>query len=80
MKIVFMYPHFKVVPYNGVAEPLGVLYLVSVLRKAGYNDISFIDMTFIKEFGEMDETLRKADIIAITCTAPSLHLKIKERS
>jgi anaerobic magnesium-protoporphyrin IX monomethyl ester cyclase len=78
MKIVFLYPHFKVIPYNGVSEPLGVLYIISVLRQAGYNDVSFIDMTFIKEFGDMDETLQNADIIAITCTSPSLHWKIKE--
>jgi len=78
MKIVFIYPHFKVVPYNRVAEPLGVLYIISALRKAGYKDISFIDMTFIKDFGEMDATLGNADVIALTCPSPSLHWKIKE--
>jgi anaerobic magnesium-protoporphyrin IX monomethyl ester cyclase len=77
MKIVFIYPHFKVIPYNGVSEPLGVLYVISVLRREGFNDIDFIDMTFINEYVEMDEKLKKADVIAFTCTSPSLHWHIK---
>jgi len=77
MKIVYIYPHYKVVPYNGIAEPLGVLYIISTLRNAGFKDVHFINMTFVDQFSEMDETLKNADVIGVTCTSPSLHWHVK---
>ena len=77
MTVVFIYPHFKVVPYNGVAEPLGVLYIISTLRNAGYNDVHFINMTFVEQYSDINETLKDADIIGVTCTSPSLHWHVK---
>ena len=34
LKTVLVYPRYNWIEYNGLAEPLGVLHLVSVLRLA----------------------------------------------
>jgi anaerobic magnesium-protoporphyrin IX monomethyl ester cyclase len=68
MKVALVYPRFRWFEYNGLAEPVGQLILVSVLRNAGH-DIRFVDYSFCKEIDELDHMIRDVDIVAIAVSA-----------
>ena len=46
-KVLLVYPRYEYENYGSLQEPLGILYLVSSLRKANI-DVDYIDMTFEK--------------------------------
>ncbi len=67
MKVTLIYPGFKE-DASGLSEPLGILYIASVLRKNNH-DVSFIDMTFRKDHQELEKSAKTSDIIGISCTS-----------
>ncbi|HKK94281.1 MAG TPA: magnesium-protoporphyrin IX monomethyl ester anaerobic oxidative cyclase [Longimicrobiales bacterium] len=79
MRIVLIHPNY----HSGGAEiagnwpPAWVAYLTGALRKAGYDDVTFIDaMTNELEDDQLEEALRAVedpDIIGCTCITPSIY-------
>ena len=67
MKVTLIYPGFKE-DASGLSEPLGILYIASVLRKKG-NDVSFIDMTFSKGTDVLEKSAKNSDLIGMSCTS-----------
>ena len=68
MKVALVYPRFQWFEYNGLAEPVGQLILVSVLRDAGH-DVRFVDYTFCEEIDELDHMVRDVDVVGIAVSA-----------
>ena len=68
MKIALVYPRFKWFEYNGLAEPLGVLHLVSALRKAGHEPV-YMDYSFCSEITDLDHLADGCGIVAIAISA-----------
>lgn len=68
MKIALVYPRFQWFEHNGLAEPVGELILVSVLRNAGH-EVRFVDYSFCGEIGELDGMIRDVDLIGIAVSA-----------
>jgi radical SAM superfamily enzyme YgiQ (UPF0313 family) len=68
MKIALVYPRFQWFEYNGLAEPVGQLILVSVLRNAGH-DVRFVDYSFCREIDELDHMVRGVDVVGIAVSA-----------
>ncbi len=48
-------------------EPLGILYIASALRKAGY-DVDFVDLTFADSLDVLRDKVSNADLIAMSAT------------
>ena len=71
MKIVFINPPQPNLVNPGTQAPLGVLYLIAVLRNAGYQDVELLNLTAVDpdkvEFPE-------ADIYGFTATSLDYHL------
>ena len=74
MKITLVYPGFKEDP-AGLQEPLGLLYIATVLKKNGY-DVDFVDLTFEDGFDVLKGAAFNSDIIAFSSTT-SLFLRSK---
>ena len=68
MKVALVYPRFKWFEYNGLAEPLGVLHLVSSLREAGHEPV-YMDYSFCDEIGELDHLAEGCGIVAVAISA-----------
>lgn len=68
MKTVMVYPRFNWIEYNGLAEPVGQLHLVSALRSAGH-DVVYADYSFCRELGELDHMVGDADLVGIAVSA-----------
>jgi radical SAM superfamily enzyme YgiQ (UPF0313 family) len=68
MKIALVYPRFRWFEYNGLAEPVGQLILVSILRNAGH-EVRFVDYSFCREIDELDHMVRDVDLIGISVSA-----------
>jgi anaerobic magnesium-protoporphyrin IX monomethyl ester cyclase len=79
MRIVLIHPNY----HSGGAEiagnwpPAWVAYLTGALRKAGYDDVTFIDaMTNDLDNDQLEAALRAVDspdIIGCTCITPSIY-------
>lgn len=67
MNVTLIYPGFKE-DASGLSEPLGILYIASVLRKKGHK-ISFVDMTFEKDKSILEKTAKNSDLIGMSCTS-----------
>ncbi len=67
MKITLIYPRFKYEHVGGLQEPLGILYISSVLKKNGY-DVKVIDLTFEKSFSVIRKNIAGSDIVGISVT------------
>ena len=68
MKVALIYPRFKTVLAGGLEEPLGILYIASVLRGAGH-DVHLVDLTFAKSLDVLDDALDGADWIGISSSS-----------
>ncbi len=75
MRICLIYPQFRY-PLVYDQEPLGILYIASSLREAGYN-VSFVDLTFSNSLTELGERVKDADLIGIY-SSTALFGKAKE--
>lgn len=76
MKIAFIYPRYRWLEYNGLAEPLGMLTLAAIMRNKGY-DIDFIDYTIYHDLAEPRERIARADICAFSSSS-ALFCRTKE--
>jgi anaerobic magnesium-protoporphyrin IX monomethyl ester cyclase len=68
LKAALVYPRFKWFEYNGLAEPLGVLHLVSSLRNSGHEPV-YLDYSFCSEIHELDDLARGCGIVAVAISA-----------
>ena len=68
LKTVLVYPRYNWIEYNGLAEPIGVLHLVSALRLAG-QDAVYADYSFCKSLDELDDLFVNAGMICIAVSA-----------
>jgi len=68
VKIALVYPRFDWFEYNGLAEPLGLLQLVSVLRTRGHDPV-FLDYSFCKTIDELDGLAGDAGMIGVAISA-----------
>lgn len=68
VKIALVYPRFDWFEYNGLAEPLGLLQLVNVLRTRGHDPV-YIDYSFCKTIDELDDLAGDTGMIGIAISA-----------
>jgi anaerobic magnesium-protoporphyrin IX monomethyl ester cyclase len=69
-KIVMINPPSNCVEEDRLEPPLGLLYIISALRKIKYNDVSLFDMTGSKSEGDIlnkIDTIPYADVYGISC-------------
>jgi len=67
-RVALVYPRWNWIEYNGLAEPLGLLQLVSSLRNAGHL-VSYLDYSFCTSLDELDDQARDADLIGVSVSA-----------
>ena len=53
MKIALVYPRWDWIEYNGLAEPVGQLQLVTSLLHAGHQ-VEFLDYSFCSKLDELE--------------------------
>ena len=68
MKVALVYPRFKWFEYNGLAEPLGVLHLVSSLRMAGHEPV-YLDYSFCSDISDLDSIAKGCGMVAVAISA-----------
>jgi len=71
MKILFVNPPHPYLVNPGTQAPLGILYLISILRNAGYHDVGLLNLTATRL---EDVEFPKADIYGFTATSLDYHL------
>ncbi len=69
MKITLIYPRFKYENVSSIQEPLGILSIAAVLRKANYS-VSFYDLTFAKDLDILKNDIRNSDLVGFSCSSP----------
>ena len=67
MHILLVYPRFQYLHAGGLQEPLGILYIASVLRNRGHF-VSLFDYTFKNSLNQLEEYLLDCDIIGFSTT------------
>ncbi|MEA2036092.1 MAG: radical SAM protein [Nanoarchaeota archaeon] len=67
MRITLIYPGFKE-DASGLSEPLGILYIASVLKKEGHK-VDFIDMTFNTDQNIIEKIVKNSDLVGMSCTS-----------
>ncbi len=68
MKVALVYPRWDWIEYNGLAEPVGLLQLISALRNAGHQ-VEFLDYSFCSRLNELDEKAAGAGLIGVAISA-----------
>ncbi len=68
MKVALVYPRWNWIEYNGLAEPLGLLQLVSALRDCGH-EVVYLDYSFCRSLDELDESARDAGLIGVAVSS-----------
>lgn len=68
MKVALVYPRWQWYEYNGLAEPVGVLHLVSVLRNAGHEPV-YMDYSPCEKITDIDHLARGCDLVGIAISA-----------
>ena len=76
MRIAFIYPRYRWLEYNGLAEPLGLLTLAAIARNAGH-DVDFIDYTLYPTLEEPRDRIARADVCAFS-SSTALFPRTKE--
>jgi len=71
MKVALVYPRWNWIEYNGLAEPLGLLQLVSALRTAGH-EVAYIDYSFCTSLDELDDQVMDSDMIGIALSSAAM--------
>ncbi len=69
MKITLVYPRFKYENVGSVQEPLGILSIATVLKKANHQ-VCFHDLTFAKNLDVLKDDIRDSDLIGFSSTSP----------
>jgi len=68
VKIALVYPRFDWFEYNGLAEPLGLLHLVSALKLAGHEPV-YVDYSFCSSIDELDHLIGNTKMVCIAVSA-----------
>jgi anaerobic magnesium-protoporphyrin IX monomethyl ester cyclase len=68
VKVALVYPRFQWFEYNGLAEPIGLLHLVSTLRLAGHEPV-YVDYSFCDELDELDDLLEGSGLVGVAISA-----------
>lgn len=68
MKIALVYPRWDWIEYNGLAEPLGLLQLVSALREAGHA-VEYLDYSFCESLDELDGRAAGSELVGVAISA-----------
>jgi hypothetical protein len=68
MKVALVYPRWQWYEYNGLAEPIGVLHLVSVLRNAGHEPV-YMDYSSCRNITDIDHLASGCDLVGIAISA-----------
>ena len=68
MKIALVYPRWDWIEYNGLAEPVGQLQLVTSLRNAGHQ-VEFLDYSFCTRLDELDSRAAGAGLVGVAISA-----------
>ena len=69
MNILLVYPWYRYASVVTFEEPLGILYLASVLMKAGYK-VKVADLTFQRKLEGLEAMARWADVVGVSSTTP----------
>ena len=65
MRILLIYPRWQWSEIGQLQEPLGILYIASVLRGGGF-EVRFLDFTFEKSLGKLEKEVKWADAIGMS--------------
>jgi radical SAM superfamily enzyme YgiQ (UPF0313 family) len=70
--VLLIYPRYKYLLASSLEEPLGLLYVASALRQAGW-DVDLLDLTFEKDLTRLSELLdKKPTAVGMSVTSPIL--------
>ena len=68
MKVALVYPRWNWIEYNGLAEPVGLLQLVSSLRNNGH-EVAWLDYSFCNSLDELDSLAKSCDLIGVAISS-----------
>lgn len=68
MEVALVYPRWNWIEYNGLAEPLGLLQLVSALQNAGHR-VMWLDYSFCTSLDELDHLAEGCDLVGIAVSS-----------
>jgi anaerobic magnesium-protoporphyrin IX monomethyl ester cyclase len=68
VKVALVYPRWQWYEYNGLAEPIGVLHLVSVLRNAGHEPV-YMDYSPCASITDLDHLARGCSLVGVAVSA-----------
>jgi len=70
--VLLIYPRYRYLLASSLEEPLGMLYVASSLKRAGW-DVRVLDLTFEKDLSRVEEALRDdLDAVGMSVTSPLL--------
>lgn len=69
MNTLLVYPYFNYVGKSGLFPPLGIIYIASIIRQAGYR-LKFVDLTFEKTLEKIAKEAIDSDLIVMSATTP----------
>lgn len=68
MKVALVYPRWNWTEYNGLAEPLGLLQLITALRDSGH-DVTFLDYSFCNSIDDLDDLVMGSKLVGIAVSS-----------
>ena len=68
MKVSLVYPRWDWIEYNGLAEPVGLLQLVTALRKAGH-EVAYLDYSPCSSLDELDGEASGSALVGVAISA-----------
>ena len=71
MKVVLIYPRFSWEETGPLQEPLGILYLASSLKKAGFEP-RVLDLSFAQDLNQLDSELKGAHLVGVSSSSALL--------
>jgi len=69
MKITLIYPRFEYENVGNIQEPLGILHIAAVLKKAKHQ-VYFYDLTFEKDLNILKNDIRNSDLVGFSSSSP----------
>ncbi len=69
MKITLIYPRFKYENVSNIEEPLGILSIAAVLKKANYPFVLH-DLTFAKDLDILKKDIGESDLVGFSASSP----------
>jgi len=68
MKVLLIYPRYQWAEHGQMQEPLGILYIASVLKIAGHQ-VRLLDFTVEKSLEKLEPEIRWADVAGMTVSS-----------